>query len=53
MGRIGLGSVFGNKYFFILVIGGKKLHYMCVNKVLIPQIQMGINPVLCVYQPFK
>ena len=34
-------------------LGGKKLHYMYVNKVLIPQIQMGINPGLCVYQPFK
>ena len=34
-------------------LGGKKLHYMYVNKVLIPQIEMGINPGLPIYQPFK
>lgn len=34
-------------------IGGKKLHNMYLNKVLIPQIQMGINPGLPEYQPFK
>ena len=33
--------------------GGKQLHYKWVNGVLIPQIEMGINPGLPVYQPFK
>lgn len=34
-------------------LGGKKLHYMYLNNVLIPQIEMGINPGLPAYQPFK
>lgn len=33
--------------------GGKELHYMYVERVLITQVQMGINPGLPVYQPFK
>ena len=32
---------------------GKQLHYKWVNGVLIPQIEMGINPGLPGYQPFK
>ena len=32
---------------------GKQLHYKWVNGVLIPQIEMGINPGLPVYRPFK
>ena len=53
MGGMGFVPVAGIGISLYWSLGGKKLHYMYVNKVLVPQIQMGINPVLCVYQPFK
>ena len=53
MGGMGFVPVAGIGISLYWSLGGKKLHYMYVNKVLIPQIQMGINPGLCVYQPFK
>ena len=53
MGGIGFVPVAGTGISLYWSFGGKKLHYMYVNKVLIPQIEMGINPGLPTYQPFK
>ncbi|HOF16993.1 MAG TPA: RHS repeat-associated core domain-containing protein [Bacteroidales bacterium] len=53
MGGMGFVPVVGTGISLYWSFGGKKLHNMYVNKVLIPQIQMGINPGLPVYQPFK
>lgn len=53
MGGIGFFPVVGTGVSLYWPFGGKKIHYMYVNKVLMPQIKMGINPGLPAYQPFK
>ena len=50
---VGYFPVIGTGVSLYWNFGGKQLHYMYVNKGLIPQIKMGINPGLPVYQPFK
>ncbi len=34
-------------------LGGRQLHWSWYQNVLMPQIEMGINPGLMIYQPFK
>ena len=53
IGGIGFFPVVGTGISLYWSFGGKKLHYMYVNKVLIPQIEMGINPGYPAYQSFK
>ncbi len=53
MGGAGFLPGFGVGASLYWTFGGKHLHYMYVNKVLIPQIKMGLNPGLAAYQPFK
>lgn len=51
----GVGSVPDIGPFFTLYwnLGGRELHWMWYNNVLMSQIEMGINPGLMIYQPFK
>ena len=53
MGVIGFVPDVGTGISLYWSFGGKDLHYMYVERVLIPQVKMGINPGLPVYQPFK
>ena len=53
MGGMSFVPVIGTGASLYWSFGGKQLHYKWVNGVLIPQIEMGINPGLPVYQPFK
>ena len=53
MGAIGFVPDIGIGISLYWSFGGKELHYMYVERVLIPQVKMGINPGLPVYQPFK
>ena len=53
MGGMSFVPVIGTGASLYWSFGGKQLHYKWVNGVLIPQIEMGINPGLPGYQPFK
>ena len=53
MGGVGFVPGIGTGVSLYWSFGGKDLHYMYVERVLIPQIKMGINPGLPVYQTFK
>ena len=51
----GIGYIPDVGPFFTLYwnLGGRELHRMWYNNVLMPQIQMGVNPGLMIYQSFK
>ncbi len=53
MGGMGFVPVVGTGISLYWSFGGKKLHYKWVNGVLMPQMEMGVNPGLPAYQPFK
>lgn len=53
MGGIGFIPVVGTGISLYWSFGGEKLHYMYLNKVLISQIETGVNPGLPAYQLFK
>ena len=53
MGGMSFVPVIGTGASLYWSFGGKQLHYKWVNGVLIPQIELGINPGLPGYQPFK
>lgn len=53
MGGISFIPVVGTGISLYWSFGVEKLHYMYLNKVLIPQIEMGINPGFPAYQLLK
>ena len=50
---LGFVPIVGSGISLYWTLGGKRLHYMYLNKVIIPQVKTGINPGLPEYQPFK
>ena len=50
---IGFTPIVGPAICLYWNMGGEQLHWMWYNKVLMPEIQYGINPGLMFYQPFK
>ncbi len=53
MGGVGFVPVLGTGVSLYWTFGGKKLHYTWVDRVLLPQMKMSVNPGLPALQPFK